>query len=122
MNLAGSGSLKSVVLNRFRILYPEEPSHHNKAVIEGPKRLMHQRLNDFYFQRTCHRRFTYIKKLGRCLSVIVGGLLILLLAVLASNVTISRRERTATLLAHSYEVMNVPINTKIAWRWDCCFI
>jgi hypothetical protein len=34
--------LKSVVLSRFQILFPEEPSHHHKAVIEGPKRLTHK--------------------------------------------------------------------------------
>jgi hypothetical protein len=34
------------LLNRFRILYPEEPSHHCKAVLEGPKRLSHQKSND----------------------------------------------------------------------------
>ena len=29
----------------------------------------------------------------------------------ANPVTISRKERTATLLAHSYEVMTIPIST-----------
>ncbi|AGH43518.1 hypothetical protein C427_1409 [Paraglaciecola psychrophila 170] len=44
--------MMSRLLNRFPIPYSEEPSHHDKAVIEEPRCLIHQKSNDFIFQQT----------------------------------------------------------------------